>query len=177
MDAHNLVRVLCEHMPGLLYYSTNPWFATDITDKYREGRYFAWVCECYDTDMALPSSAAAMIAPSSNPRKIYWNLLEDVRNEEGHSPLIKGYKKTFGRLARDWLGNGSVTQDQYDEINASVKSHSWRIWRPVLYIIPEPAVRGRLVSVRRPDRAGYGPEQQISDLRRDEFEIIELQKP
>lgn len=161
-------------LPGPVLYSTNPWFATDIAERYRDGVYFAWVCECYDASTALAGSTAALIAPSSNPRRIYRLLSEECAGEEGHSPTIKGHKKTFTRLAKEWLADGSLTKDQYDEILASIRAPSWRIWRPVLYVIPRAPVAHRLVEVRRPGRAGFGPELQIPDLRRDEFDIIEL---
>jgi hypothetical protein len=167
------------YVPGPVLYSTNPWVATDIAERYRGGVYFAWVCECYDTATALAGSAAAAIAPSSNPRRIYRLLAEEYAAEEGHSPTIRGYKKTFSRLAKEWLADRSLTKDQYDEILASIRAPSWRIWRHVLYVIPRAPIvaAGRLTEVRRIDRAGYGPELQIRDLRRDEFDIIELAQP
>jgi hypothetical protein len=163
-------------MPSPIFYSTNPWFATDISDRYRGGISFAWVCECFDTAHAPTGSAAKMIAPSSNPRRTYENLAEECQDEEEHSALIKGYRKTFCRLAKEWRASGSITPDQSDEIIASARSHTWRIWRPVLYVIPSAPIlaAGRLKSVRRPDRAGHGPESQIDSLRRVEFDIIEL---
>lgn len=163
-------------MPGPILYSTNPWFATDIATRYRGGTHFAWVCEYFDTATAPAGSAAAMIAPTSNPRRIYRNLFEEYKAEEGHSPEVKRYKKTFTLLARKWFADGSITKDQQDEIIASVRATSWRIWRPVLYVIPRAPIEatGRLISVPRSDRASYGPEQQIVDLHPDEFDIIEV---
>ena len=95
-------------VPGPILYSTNPWFATDIAERYRGGSYFAWVCECFDTATAPAGSAAALIAPSSNPRRIYGLLAEECAAEEAHSPTIKGHKKTFSRLAREWVADGSL---------------------------------------------------------------------
>ncbi len=163
-------------MPGPILYSANPWFATDVASKYRSGVHFAWVCECFDTTAAPAGSAAAMVAPTSNPRRIYRNLLEEYNAQEEHSLEIQRYRKTFTRLARKWLADGSITKLQCDEIIASVRAPSWRIWKPVLYVIPRASIEaaGRLISVPRQDRAGYGPEQQIVDLRSDEFDIIEV---
>ena len=163
-------------MPGPVLYSANPWFATDVARKYRGDVYFAWVCECFDAVAAPPGSAAALIAPTSNPRRIYRNLHEECRAQEEHSLEIQRYKKTFTRLAKTWFADGSITQDQRDEIIASVRARTWRIWRPVLYVIPRAPIEaaGRLRSVPRQNRAGYGPEQQVVDLRSDEFDIIEV---
>jgi hypothetical protein len=163
-------------MAGPILYSVNPWFAPEMARQYRGGKYFAWVCECFDSSMAPGGSAASLIAPSSNPRKIYGRLHEDYKQEDEHSDLIRGYKKTFTRLAKLWLADGSLTPDQYEEIIATVRSRSWKIWSPVLYVIPRADIEaaGRLISVSRPDRASYGPEMQVKDLQRHEFDIIEL---
>jgi hypothetical protein len=165
-------------VPGPILYSTNPWFATEVAEKYRGGIYFAWVCEYFDTNTAPSSSAAARIAPSSNPRRISQLLAEECEGEEGHSPTIQGHKKTFGRLAKEWLAKNEVTKDQYDEIIASVRAKSWKIWKPVLYVIPRQPIElaGRLLSVPRDARGAYGPELQILDLRRDEFDIIVIER-
>ncbi len=80
------------------------------------------------------------------------------------------------RLARDWLSDGSLTLPEHDEIIAAVRGWTWTIWRPVLYVIPRSPLElaGRIQAVPRRDRAAHGPELQIKDLRRDEFDIIEL---
>jgi hypothetical protein len=163
-------------MAGPILYSTNPWYATEIADRYRSGIYFAWVSECIDYAQAPTGSAQALVAPSSTPLRIYLRLDADCEAEDSHSELIKNYRKTFARLARAWLGDGSITQDQYDEIMANTRSNSWKIWRPRLYVIPREPIEaaGRLMPVRRGNRAAYGPELQIVDLRRVEFDIIEL---
>jgi hypothetical protein len=162
-------------MPGPVLYSANPWFATDVALKYRGGNFFAWLCEYFDTDFAPPGSAGSLIAPSSNPRKIYEDLLHDCAAEERHSRVIKGHKKTFARLAKEWLAAGEINDDQYAEIIANVRAPSWRIWRPVLYVIPKAGIiPARIKEVRMKDRAAYGPEFQILDLKQHEFDIVNL---
>ncbi|MGD9543553.1 MAG: hypothetical protein AB7F41_10645 [Methylocystis sp.] len=163
-------------MAGPILYSANPWFSTEVAEKYREGNYFAWVCEFFDSERDAPAgSSGTMIAPSSNPRKIYEDLLQEYRAQEEHCRIIKDHKKTFTRLAKKWLADGSITDDQFTEIIASVKARSWRIWKPVLYVIPRNGLDPtRLTEVQRRDRAGYGPEYQICDLKRHEFDIVDL---
>jgi hypothetical protein len=159
-------------MAGLVRYSANPWFATDVAKRYRSGRYFAWICEYFDSEREAPG---AMIAPSSNPRKIYEDLLHDYQHQEEHSRIIKDHKRTFRRLAKTWRAAGEISQDQFDEIIASIDANSWRIWKPVLYVIPVDRIDlKRIRAVPRPDRAGYGPEYQIVDLEAHEFDIIDL---
>lgn len=162
-------------MPGPVLYSTNPWFATEVARKYRGGVHFAWVCECFDSSTAPSGSAAALIAPSSNPKQIYETVYQACKKEDRHNAIIQGYKKKFRRLARSWAAEGSISQSDCDEIVATVNSPSWRIWRPVLYVIPRAAIDpARIQQVKLRDRAGYGPELQIVDLRLNEFDLVEL---
>lgn len=157
-------------------YSANPWLASDISMRYRGGRHFAWCCEHFDIAKAPPGTAAALIAPSSNPRAIYEQLHKDVSAEDQHSALLKSYRKTFKRLATSWLAAGEISGADRDEILATLRPGSWRIWRPVLYVIPRAPIElaGRLISVPRAGRASHGPELQIEALLPNEFDIIEL---
>jgi hypothetical protein len=161
---------------GLVLYSANPWFATEIASKYLGGKHFAWVSDFFDTEKEAPAgSSGRLIAPSSNPRKIYEDLLHEYRAQEEHSRIIRDHRKTFKRLAKQWLADSLITQDQYEEIVASVIARSWRIWKPVLYVIPKVGITpSRVIEVQRKDRAGYGPEKQIPDLQSSEFDIIDL---
>lgn len=163
-------------MAGVILYSANPWFAVDLATRYRGNMFFAWVSEYFDAKSAPPGSAAALVAPSSTPCRIYRTLLEDATAQDDHSALIGGYRKKFALLARQWLSAGLLSKDQHDEIIASVRGRTWTIWRPVLYVIPRQVVEstGRLTPVPRRMRGGYGPELQVSDLHRDEFDIVEL---
>jgi hypothetical protein len=77
--------------------------------------------------------------------------------------------------AKAWLADSTINNEQYDEIVTTVKSKSWKIWRPVLYLIPKEKimVSGRLKTVPRKSRASIGPELKIEDLALHEFDIIE----
>lgn len=164
------------HLAGAAFYSVNPWFSTELALKYRGGIHFAWVSDYFDTDREAPSgSSGRLIAPSSNPRKIYEDLLHEYRAQEEHSRVIRDHRKTFRRLAKQWLADGVLDKAQHDEIVASVNASSWRIWKPVLYVIPKRNIdAARVKEVQRRDRAGYGPERQIADLTPDEFDILDL---
>jgi hypothetical protein len=162
-------------MASPILYSANPWLASEVCDKYRGGKHFAWVCEYFDSERALAGTAGTLIAPSSNPRRIYEQLLHEFRAQEEHPRVIKDLKKTFTRLANNWHSAGEITKDECAEIIASVRARSWRIWMPVIYVIPRHGIDpGRIKEVRRSARAGYGPEFQIDDLVRDEFDIVDL---
>ena len=162
-------------MAGPIYYSTNPWISYDLVNKYRSGIHVVWCSEYFDPSTAPSGSAAAAIAPSSSPKGIFDTLQSDCAREDSHSALISRYRKTFRRLATDWYADGSITDPQREEIIAVTKSNSWRIWRPVLYVIPNENLiaAGRVISVPRAGRAAYGPEFQILDLKTNEFDMIE----
>ncbi|GEM_PF-1316708 len=161
-------------MAGPILYSTNPWFAGEVALNYRGGTHFVWCSEYYDPSIAPSGSAAALIAPSSSPKGIFDTLWNDCEREDTHSSLIRDYRKTFRRLANEWLAAGSITAPQRDEIVATVKSVSWKIWRPVLYVIPRAPIEAaeRLISVPHGARAAYGPELQIVNLRSNEFDTV-----
>ncbi|WP_457282860.1 hypothetical protein [Polaromonas sp. P5_D5] len=164
-------------MAGPIYYSTNPWIAHDFATKYLGGVHFAWVCEYFDAGMAPPGTAAAAIAPSSNPKNIYHQLATDVEGEDVHSSLIKSYQKTFRRLSVQWHAVGKINLAQKDEMMAIIGSKSWKIWRPILYAIPKAGIApARLITVPHKLRAALGPEMQIVDLMPHEFDIIEFKK-
>jgi hypothetical protein len=161
-------------VPGPILYSANPYFAHYLAVNYRHGVHFAWCSECYDPTTVAATSAAAAIAPSSSPRGIFERLKADCDGEDKHSSLIKGYRKKFRRLAKGWWADRSINADAYAEIDSIVKSASWKIWRPVLYVIPRAPIEsaGRLKTVPYPTRAGLGPELQIADLALHEFDLI-----
>ncbi len=163
-------------MPGPQLYSTNCWLAYDICTRYRRGKHYVWCSEHFDHAALASSSPYYATAPSSSPRAIYEQLHVDSSHEDGHSALIKRLRRTFVRLAAQWLAAGEVTTAEHDEIIALAKSRSWRIWRPVLYIIPRAPIElaGRLEGVPRPQRAAYGPELRIVDLDTSEFDAIEF---
>lgn len=162
--------------PPPLLYSTNPWFATDLARAYRGGKHFCWCSEHFDSAAAPSATAASLVAPSSNPKRIYYQLHDDVSKEDKHSHLLKAYRKTFRRLATGWHADGELSDAHRDEIIAKLQPGSWRIWRPILYVIPRAPIEaaGRLKMVPYPKQAGYGPELQIEALMPNEFDIIEL---
>lgn len=126
--------------------------------------------------MLLRERLALLSRRVRNPRKIYHDLLKDCDGEEQHSRIIRDHKKTFRRLAKDWRAAAEINDSQYEEIIASVNVQSWKIWRPVLYVIPREGIMpvSRIKEVKLKDRAAYGPELQITDLQRHEFDIVDL---
>ena len=163
-------------MAGPILYSTNPSYAYDVGMRYRGGKFFVWCGEEFDSRHVARASGASLVAASSDPRTIYEQLAHAVTSEDHHDSRIKGYRRTFKRLAAEWASNGLITAAQRAEIEAVVKMQSWTIWRPLLYVIPRAPIesRGGLVTVAPGRRAAAGIELQIMDLDHSEFDKIEL---
>lgn len=156
-------------MAGLLLYSTNPWIAHEISERYLNGNHVVWCNEDFN-----PAKFGEPSAPSSTPKAIFESLKNDVFHEDEHSFLINNYKKTFRKLAKTWYLGDKITEQQRDDIMFEMKSGSWKIWRPVLYLIPRSIIKDeRLELAQRNKRASIGLEFKIHDLHTSEFEIIE----
>ena len=115
-----------------------------------------------------------LVPPSANPADIYRLLREDVRRSDSHSVKINQQKATLGSLAVDWQRAGRISEIQRDEIIFMVQNATFDHWRPLLYIIPVEAVRPRMKLVPIGKRAGFGDEYIIEDLKRTEFDLVEL---
>jgi hypothetical protein len=150
---------------NLYLYSTNPYFSHFISEKYLNNKHFVWCSDLYD-----PGGA-----PSSSPCELFISLQKDCDSEDGHSSLIARYKKTFRRLAVIWRAKKIITSEQEDEIVMQINSHSWKIWRPQLYIICRSLIESsnRLMKVPVKSRASTTEEWKIQELDSSEFEIIQ----
>ena len=145
--------------------------------KYRGGFFYAWCSEHLDATIEPGISSAHFIPDNSRPLWIYNHVHRAAHGEDQGNAKIKNYRKTFRSLARNWFAKGEITQEQHDEIIANVRVGSWRIWRPVIYFIPRAPIEstpGRLKLAPRASRGAYGEEFIISDLRRDEFDVVTL---
>jgi hypothetical protein len=161
-------------MPSPFLYSTNPWFALEVSRRYRNGETYAWCSEYFSSADQAIGTAASLIAASSDPKTIYEQLAHAIDTDDAHDARIRGYKSTFRKLAANWLVEGSISQSSCDEIKASCRSQSFRIWRPVLYIIPRYRVEARLQEVPLRKRAGQGMEYILPSLDLGEIDVIEL---
>jgi hypothetical protein len=116
-----------------------------------------------------------MVAPSSSPCALANALLAEMELEDRHSTHRKRYRKVFRGLAATWAANGTLSDAQAQDIRDMVKQASYRIWKPIVYIIPREPVEaaGRLYPVPVSKRAGHGPEFRIEDLKGQEFDVME----
>jgi hypothetical protein len=162
-------------MAGLVLYSTNVFLKHVIQREFRNDIHYVWCSEFFDAQAAGGAySSAALIPRSSNPADIYRTLKVECDCGDRHSSKIAEQKVSLAKLARDWKKSGEITDAQSKEILYLVKKASFRDWRPVIYVIPREPIEPRLTSVPLEKRAGFGPEYIISDLKRSEFDIIEI---
>ena len=164
-------------MAGPVLYSTNPWFTEIVCERYRNRRYQVWCSEWFDPASHGPHALPALTPPSSSPKPLYYEVLNAVRTSDRGNHKIVQYRRTFRWLARDWFSRNEIGRTDRDDILAMVSKEPWRIWEPRLYVIPREEIEraDRLHAVPVQKRAGIGPEFQILDLHRSEFDMIVLE--
>lgn len=151
-------------MAGLLLYSTNPWFAHEISQNYLGGNHVIWCSDSFEGSKA----------PSSSPEGILTRLSEDIYGRDEHSPFIDRYEKSFKALAKKLCLEETISEKQRNEILSEIKAKKREIWRPVVYLIPRHKIpEERLELVERKKRASDDLEYRIKDLHTNEFDIIE----
>ncbi|WP_131800122.1 hypothetical protein [Methylobacterium indicum] len=163
-------------MSDPILYSTNPYFAIEVAKRYRKNTFHAWVSDVFSSNQQSGHAPSSGIAASSDPMTIYHQLFKAVDTEDSHDTKIKSYKRTFSRLADIWHDDGSISKEDRDEIKGQCKIQTYKMWRPLLYVIPRSTIipSERLTLVPPSKRAGSGREYIISDLKDHEFNIIEL---
>ncbi|MGR3218258.1 MAG: hypothetical protein ACUZ8H_00385 [Candidatus Anammoxibacter sp.] len=115
-----------------------------------------------------------MIAPSSNPANIYRELMRDVNGKDDHSAKINAQKASFIERAIQSASNGEISENDRDDIVCMVKKSPFEYWRPLIYVIPSGPVDLRTKLVPMKERAGFGNEYIIKDLKHTEFDILEI---
>jgi|ERR1041385_6072575 hypothetical protein len=161
-------------MPPPLLYSTNVFLKFLIQQKFRNDEHYIWCSDTFDAAAHPKYSVGSLVAPSANPADIYRQLKIDVQKQDRHSAKIAAQKASLTALAITWEANGEVSKDQKDEIVFMVTNATFDDWRPLLYIIPRQLVQARMKVVPIHQRASFGDEFIIEDLKRYEFDLIEL---
>jgi len=157
-----------------LLYSTNVFLKLLIQERFRKDIHYIWCSEHFDSSTLSKYSFNANIAPSSNPADIYRELKRAVDRNDQHCNKINEQKLSFKTLALGWEANGEITSYEKEEIIYMVDNASFNQWRPLIYIIPRKLVEPRLKVVSPDKRASFGPEYILEDLKRWEFDTIEL---
>jgi len=147
-----------------------------IQRDYRNDVHYVWCSENFDSTKLDPYAPGFGIARSADPAAIYQELTKDVDTGDLHSAKITSQRLTLKKLANDWAEAGEITEEKQEEIIYMVDYASLREWRPLLYLIPRVLVAERLERVHISRRASSSGAEEyiIRDLRRSEFEFIEL---
>jgi hypothetical protein len=161
-------------MPAHLLYSTNVFLKLLIQQQYRGDVHYVWCAESFDATSHPRYSLSSRLAPSSNPIDIYRDLKVAVQRNDKHNFKINEQKVSFKRLAIEWEITGEISANARDEIIYMADNATFDDWRPLVYVIPRPLDVARLQIVPPARRASFAPEYIIADLKRDEFDIIEL---
>jgi hypothetical protein len=161
-------------MSGPLVYSTNVFLKLLIQEKYRNDVHYVWCSEHFDSRTLSAYSSGSLIPPSSNPADIYRELQRDVQGLDSHSAKIAAQRAVFISLAIEWEQRGEISSNDKDDIIWMANNGSFAMWRPLVYVIPRAPVEIRLQLVPVNQRAGWGNEYIIPDLKRAEFDVIEL---
>jgi hypothetical protein len=161
-------------MKGRILYSCNVFLKLLIHQRYRGDVHYVWCSEEFDSRSLDRSSLGAQVAPSANPADIYRELKRDVDGNDAHSAKINAQKVSLKGLAIQWEQNGEIAVTDRDDIVYWVDNAPLGLWRPVVYVIPWPADTTRIPLVPASQRAGIGEEYVIADLKRCEFDVIEL---
>jgi hypothetical protein len=80
-----------------IFYSCCTKLAYEICQWYYGQKHYVWCSPYYDGPSRL--SPYNSVAPSSNPREIYWNLLKDVKAADSHSIKINNVRSGILRGA------------------------------------------------------------------------------
>jgi hypothetical protein len=155
----------------LFLYSTNTLLAFHINETYYDELHYVW-CSPFFGAANVPSPYRPN-PPSSSPQEIYETLAKDIQNNDRHSDKIKLNKAGLRRGATVKLTNGVIDQTQRLEILDKIRLAQLVDYRPLLYVMPFPLVRGmmRIVPVRH--RANPLAEEYIIErLPRSGFDII-----
>ncbi|WP_080055308.1 hypothetical protein [Spirosoma aerolatum] len=154
-------------------YSVNCYIKYYIQKVYYNDIHFVWCSDQYDSRKEPAHSPSSLVPPTSNPAEIYNDLKEAVRRGDRHNYKILEQRTNLKNYAAKSASNGTITDDQRDEIIYLADSDLNDIWRPLVYVIPKAAVLSRIELVPLAQRAGMGPEYRIKDLKGTEFTIIE----
>ena len=157
-----------------LLYSTNVYLKLLLQERYWGDVHYIWCSEYFDCSDQSKYSSSSMVAPSSNPSSIYRELKRDVEGKDTHSAKITAQKASFTERAIQSAANGEICEDERDDILYMVERSPFEYWRPLLYVIPADPVLSRLKLVPIKNRAGFGNEYIIEDLKRTEFDIVEF---
>ncbi len=146
-----------------------------INEKYRGNVHYVWCSESFDSKTLGTYVSGSLVAPTSNPKDIFLDLKRAVDATDKHNAKINEQISALLARAVKWEASGDISTSDKDDIIYMVNEPAYfKHWRPLLYVIPRAPVEARLQPVPAALCASLGKEYILSDLRRDEFDLIEL---
>ena len=161
-------------MAGPLLYSTNPFIKLIVQEKYRGDSHYVWCSESFDSNKQPGYSISSLVASTSNPASIYKDLSQGCKKGEKHCSKIGEIRTSLKALAVDWHLKNEITVEDKEELMLLADETDPMYWRPLVYVIPRHLVQTKLTPINLGKRASFGNEFVIEDLKRDEFDIIEI---
>ncbi len=161
-------------MPGHFLYSTNSYIKQLIQRQFRRDLHYVYCSEVFDARVHGVYSPYAELPPSSNPAEIYRDLRAACASKDRHNEKIASVKNSILRLASEWQERGEITASDEAEIAYILRESQFDDWRPMIYVIRRDLVEPRLREVPITERAGRCIEYIIEDLRREEFDMLEI---
>jgi len=146
-----------------------------VNERYRGNVHYVWCSETFDASTLGTYVSGSSVPPSSNPKDILFDLKKAVDSTDRNNTKIKEQMSGLAALAVKWEKAREISTIDKDDIIYMVTEPAYfKHWRPLLYLNPRAPVESRLIPVSAAKCASLGKEYIISDLRRDEFELIEL---
>ena len=159
---------------NLIYYSTNTFLSYFISENFYNSMHFVWCSPVFDPNVLDKLDIRRRIPPSSSPHTIFCALKKDIEMLDKHSSKILQNRIGLKQGAITNYGLGIIDEDELSKINYIIDQAEINEFRPLLYLIPEHIVNGRILRVPVDKSANpLSIEYQILDLRKNEFEIIE----
>ena len=158
-----------------ILYSSNVFLKLLIQERFFNDVHYVWCSEYFDSEKEYAYSTGALVGASSNPADIYRQLKRDVDSRDQHSLKIQEQRASFNARAIEKVEDGGITQQDKEDIIYMTENADILWWRPLIYVIPvTDSVRERVQKVPLEKCASLGPEYIIADLKRSEFDVIEL---
>jgi hypothetical protein len=156
----------------LVLYSVNTWIAYMIAERYYNHEHYVWCTPYFDPRRAGRESA---VPPTSSPLEIYLGLEGETSRRDRHSKKIEENRAGILRGANAKNQDGLIDAKQEREIVSIVNLAQNGDFRPLLYVIPYSAVRGRVREPPPEDKAHPLSAEYIIDcLPRACFDVIEF---
>jgi hypothetical protein len=161
-------------MASPFLYSTNPWIKFDIYQRYRGDRHWVWCSDFFDARKYYLHIGSGHMPPSSNPAEIYEELkAATLHRPDFHCHHIVRVKLNLQQRALEWAADGSITNDDAQDVAYQLDHAAISDWRPLLYVIHRASVEARLVVVPPADRANpIAVEWTLADLLPHEFDVL-----